>query len=76
MMKIVIPGGSRISQPPGKKLQNMMQPPSGGEKAFNGDRSAFAIQHLKPSPFCLFWLRTEAALDERMSVAMQIIRTS
>ena len=42
-----------IAQPPGKKLQNMMQL-SGGEKALTAISLLFAIQNLKPSPFCLF----------------------
>lgn len=41
-----------IAQPPGKKLQNMMQL-SGGEKALTAISLLFAIQNLKPSPFCL-----------------------
>ena len=53
---------SIISQPPGKKLQNMMQL-SGGEKALSAICLLFAIQNLKPSPFCLLD-EIEAALDD------------
>ena len=47
----VLEAGIRIiAQPPGKKLQNMMQL-SGGEKALTAIALLFAIQNLKPSPF-------------------------
>ncbi len=59
----ILEAGVRIiAQPPGKKLQNMMQL-SGGEKALTAISLLFAIQNLKPSPFCLLD-EIEAALDD------------
>ncbi|MBO5488609.1 MAG: hypothetical protein J5972_01745 [Eubacterium sp.] len=59
----VLDAGITINaQPPGKKLGNMMQL-SGGEKALTAISLLFAIQNLKPSPFCLLD-EIEAALDD------------
>lgn len=59
---VLTAGVQIIAQPPGKKLQNMMQL-SGGEKALTAISLLFAIQNLKPSPFCLLD-EIEAALDD------------
>ncbi len=59
----ILEAGVRIiAQPPGKKVQNMMQL-SGGEKTLTAIALLFAIQNLKPSPFCLLD-EIEAALDD------------
>lgn len=60
---ILTAGVQIIAQPPGKKLQNMMQL-SGGEKALTAISLLFAIQNLKPSPFCLLDEIEAADLDD------------
>lgn len=59
---VLTAGVKVIAQPPGKKLQNMMQL-SGGEKSLSAIALLFAIQNLHPSPFCLLD-EIEASLDD------------
>ncbi len=51
-----------IAQPPGKTLKNMAAL-SGGERALTAIAILFAIQQLKPAPFCILD-EIEAALDD------------
>lgn len=51
-----------IAQPPGKTLKNMTAL-SGGERALTAIAILFAIQQLKPAPFCILD-EIEAALDD------------
>lgn len=51
-----------VAQPPGKTLKNMTAL-SGGERALTAIAILFAIQQLKPAPFCILD-EIEAALDD------------
>ena len=51
-----------VAQPPGKTLKSMTAL-SGGERALTAIAILFAIQQLKPAPFCILD-EIEAALDD------------
>ena len=68
----ILEAGVRIiAQPPGKKLQNMMQL-SGGEKSFTAIALLFAIQSLKPSLF-VYWMRLKQLWMKEMYPVSQNI---
>ncbi len=70
----ILEAGIHIISQPRKKLQNMIQL-SGGERALTAIALLFAIQNLKPSPFCLLD-EIEAALMILMWSDLQIIFTN